>query len=58
MDVMSIDYAIVAAFVLIAAAFDPAFQVVIMLIGLSGLVLYPGIEAKQVLPHNSPLGRR
>ncbi|MEL6539737.1 MAG: sodium:solute symporter family protein, partial [Bacteroidota bacterium] len=36
---------------LMAAAFDPSFQLAIMLIGLSGLVLYPYVEAQQVLPH-------
>ncbi|MEL6152881.1 MAG: sodium:solute symporter family protein, partial [Bacteroidota bacterium] len=35
---------------LIAAAFDPTFRLVIMLIGLAGLVLYPHVEAKHVLP--------
>lgn len=36
---------------LAVAGCDFAFRLVIMFIGLAGLVVYPGIEAKQVLPH-------
>ncbi len=35
----------------IAAAFDPCFQLTMMMLGLCGIVLYPTIEAKLVLPH-------
>ncbi|MEL6152804.1 MAG: sodium:solute symporter family protein [Bacteroidota bacterium] len=35
----------------IAAAFDPLVQVTVMLIGLAGVVLYPTVEAKEILPH-------
>jgi Na+/proline symporter len=36
---------------LIVAAFDPTFRVIITLIGLTAVVLYPTIEAKNVIPH-------
>ena len=36
---------------LIAAAFDPTFRSVIMLIGLAAAALYPTIQAKDVIPH-------
>jgi Na+/proline symporter len=36
---------------LVVAAFDPTFRVIIMIIGLSAVVLYPAIEAKDVIPH-------
>jgi SSS family solute:Na+ symporter len=36
---------------LIAAAFDPTIRLLVMLIGLAGLVLYPTIEAKNLVPH-------
>ena len=36
---------------LTVAAFDPVFRLGIMLIGLSALVLYPTIAAKNVVPH-------
>ena len=36
---------------LITSAFDPIFQGLIMVLGLAGLVLYPHIAAKQVVPH-------
>lgn len=35
----------------VVAAFDPAFRITIMLIGLAAFILYPNIEAKQVIPH-------
>jgi Na+/proline symporter len=35
----------------IAAGFDPIFRLLIMLIGLSGLILYPTIEGKNLLSH-------
>ena len=35
----------------VAAAFDPVFRIVIMLIGLSAIVLYPQLDKKQVLSH-------
>jgi len=36
---------------LIIAAFDPTFRLIITLIGLAAIVLYPTIEAKNVIPH-------
>ncbi|NEJ83338.1 hypothetical protein GR268_43490, partial [Rhizobium leguminosarum] len=36
---------------LIVAGLDPLLQVTIMLIGLAGLVLYPQIQATDVMPH-------
>ncbi|MHB9147058.1 MAG: sodium:solute symporter family protein [Candidatus Amoebophilus sp.] len=36
---------------LIVAGLDPLLQVTIMLIGLAGLVLYPSIQAADVMPH-------
>ncbi len=36
---------------LIIAALDPSLNIILMLIGLAGLVLYPTIEATQVFPH-------
>ncbi|MHB9147586.1 MAG: sodium:solute symporter family protein [Candidatus Amoebophilus sp.] len=36
---------------LISAAFDPAFRITIMLIGLAGFILFPAIPAKNIVPH-------
>jgi Na+/proline symporter len=36
---------------LVVAAFDPLFRIMILIIGLSAIVLYPHIEAAQVVPH-------
>ncbi len=36
---------------LLVAGFDPALQLTLLLIGLSGMVLYPHIEGLQLIPH-------
>jgi Na+/proline symporter/signal transduction histidine kinase len=36
---------------LVVAAFDPVFQLVLLLIGFSALVLYPNLKADQVISH-------
>ncbi len=35
----------------IMAAFDPAFCIVLMIMGLAAFILYPNIEPQQIMPH-------
>ena len=36
---------------LVIAAFDPIFQIMLLVISFSALILYPHIEGKQIIPH-------
>ncbi len=36
---------------MLASAFNPVFRLTVMLIGVGGFILYPSIEAKNIVPH-------